>query len=70
MTITNEQIKAVENFVIENYGDSVAMQGDLPVVVEGEERTLRIYLEIREGEEIDNESIYDVSRILDTDLIG
>ena len=49
--------------------NGVAMQADLTREIDGETATLRIYFEIRGDEEQDDESIYDVKRVISVDRI-
>jgi len=66
-TITQSDIEQAGDYVICNLeaGDNgVAMQGRLKRIEDGEEIDISIYLQIKDGEEIDNEDIYTIDRLI------
>ena len=71
--ITQDDIENnMTNAVMDNNAASetgIAMIGDVTKIIDGEAATIRVYFELREGEEPDNEAIYTVDRIIRADMI-
>jgi len=72
-TITQADIDSIGNdFALVNYAggiDGVAVSGAINKIVDGELATIRVVCEIRRGEEIDDEAIYTVDRVISADIV-
>ena len=55
--VSSVDIEKMNNVVLCNYGEGVAMSGEFERMVDSEMALFKVWFEILEGEEIDNENI-------------